>query len=156
MIWSQFCFPCMVSEWKDFVNGCPQCKAANPRKAERLPPTRNDVLGRPWTEVVIDTLELGEEKSGKYTVPLCSSVHGHTHKLCGLKSCSLHRHDTASVASASTSICHCSYALKVVRMDNAWFSIRQCNSQVIVSCNGCARLRRCSLTSWVTRWCWKS
>ena len=66
MIRSCCYFPNIASMCQEYVVNCSQCQAANPCGAARASPTRPDVPGRPWSEVILDTLELGTDCSGEY------------------------------------------------------------------------------------------
>ena len=66
MIRSRCYFPGIATACSEFVEQCTKCTAANPRKGPSVPPTQADIPGRPWSEVVIDTLELGTDHSGRY------------------------------------------------------------------------------------------
>ena len=114
MIRSRCFFPAIASACVKFVAECTQCKAANPQSGIPAAPTRADIPGRPWSEVVIDTLELGTDRSGKYhCVLVCVDIFTKWVDVCPLR-----RHDAASVAAAFTSMCLQWGVPDVVRMDN--------------------------------------
>ena len=48
------------------IHGCEACACGNPQRGPGSHPTRPDIAGKPWSEIVIDTLELGADRSGKY------------------------------------------------------------------------------------------
>ena len=114
MIRSQCYFSGMASVCRKFVADCQRCRAANPVGGQRVAPTRADIPGRPWSELVIDTLELGDDRSGKYhCVLVCVDTFTKWVEVCPLR-----RHDAASVAKAFTSMCIRWGAPDVIRMDN--------------------------------------
>ena len=85
MIRSRCFFPAMASACVKFVVECTQCKAANPQSGIPAAPTRADIPGRPWSEVVIDTLELGTDRSDKYhCVLVCVDVFTKLVEVCPL------------------------------------------------------------------------
>ena len=59
-------FPHLASACQQHVSHCARCAAANPQQGPVAPPTRADIPGRPWSEVVIDVLELGPDRSSRY------------------------------------------------------------------------------------------
>ena len=114
LIRSHAYFPGIASECNEFVAGCSKCKAADCTKGDHAPPTRPDIPSRPWSEVVIDTLELGDDNSSKYhCVLVCVDVFTKWVEVCPL-----HQHNAASVASAFASMCLRWGAPEVVRLDN--------------------------------------
>ena len=66
MIRSQCYFPGIASTCAEFVTQCTRCAAANHTASPSAPPTRSDIPGRPWGEVVLDTLKLGPDRSTRY------------------------------------------------------------------------------------------
>ena len=113
LIRSRAYFPGIASKCNEFVVGCFRCKAADWTKGDRAPPTRLDIPCGPWSEVVIDTLELGGDNSGRYhCVLVCVDVFTKWVEVCPLP-----RHD-ASVASAFASMCLRWGAPEDVRLDN--------------------------------------
>ena len=114
MIRSRCFFPGITSACCQYVDGCTHCKSASARKGTGAPPTRADVPGRPWSEVTIDTLELGGDGSGKYhCVLVCVDNFTKWVEVCPLR-----RHDALSVASAFSTMCLRWGAPDVVRLDN--------------------------------------
>ena len=114
MIRSRCFFPGIASACCQYVDGCTHCKSASARKGTGAPPTRADVPGRPWSEVTIDTLELGGDGSGKYhCVLVCVDNFTKWVEVCPLR-----RHDAISVASAFSTMCLRWGAPDVVRLDN--------------------------------------
>ena len=114
MIRSRCYFPGIATTCSEFVEQCTKCTAANPRKGPSVPPTRADIPGRPWSEVVIDTLELGTDHSGRYhCVLVCVDSFTKWVEVCPLR-----QHVAASVAAAFTVLCPRWGAPDVVRMDS--------------------------------------
>lgn len=115
IIRSRAYFPGIASACNEFVTQCSTCKAANPAKSRHaVPPTRSDIPSGPWSELVLDTLELGDDRSGKYhCVLVCVDVFTKWVEVLPLR-----RHNAASVASAFTSMCLRWGVPDVVRMDN--------------------------------------
>ncbi|XP_065198688.1 uncharacterized protein LOC135830349 [Sycon ciliatum] len=101
MIRSRCYFPGIAAACCEFIAQCTRCKAANPRKGPPVSPTRADIPGRPWSEVIIDTLELGTDRSGRYScVLVCVGPFTKWVEVCPLR-----RHDAANVAAAFTNLC---------------------------------------------------
>ena len=114
VIRSRAYFPGIASAYHDFVAQCSKCKAASPERGDSSVPTRSDIPSSPWSEVVLDTLELGEDRSGKYhCVLVCIDVFTKWAEVTPLR-----RHDASSVASAFASMCMRWGAPDIVRMDN--------------------------------------
>ena len=59
-------FPNMASLCREFAKTCQACVSACTKKGPHVPATRPDIPGKPWSELVIDTLELGGDRSGRY------------------------------------------------------------------------------------------
>ncbi|XP_065182720.1 uncharacterized protein LOC135813558 [Sycon ciliatum] len=114
MIRSRCFFPGIASACHQHVDSCTQCKSASGRKGARAAPTRADIPGSPWSEVTIDTLELGGDGSGKYgCVLVCVDNFTKWVEVCPLR-----RHDAVSVAAAFSAMCFRWGAPEVVRLDN--------------------------------------
>ena len=107
-------FPGIATACTNFVEQCARCKAADPIAGPSVPPTRADVPGRPWGEVVLDTLELGLDRSGHYHCVLVA-VDSFTK---WVEVTPLRRHDALSVAAAFSEMCTRWGAPDVVRVDN--------------------------------------
>ena len=107
-------FPHLASACQQHVSQCARCAAANPQQGPVAPPTRADIPGRPWSEVVIDVLELGPDRSSRYhCVLVCVDVYTKWIEVVPLR-----RHDGPSVATAFTSICRRWGSPDVIRVDN--------------------------------------
>ncbi|XP_065182544.1 uncharacterized protein LOC135813373 [Sycon ciliatum] len=114
MIRARCFFKDMARVCRKYIADCEQCRAANPSGSGQASPTRPDIPGRPWSELVLDTLELGENSSGQYhCVLVCIDTFTKWAEICPLR-----RHDAASVAAAFTSMCVRWGAPDVVRTDN--------------------------------------
>ena len=107
-------FPLMSDLCQEFVKQCSACLLANPRKGARVPPSRAEIPGRPWSQVAIDTLELGSDQSGKYHCVLVA-VDMFTR---WVEVEPLRRHDALCVADAFTRICCRWGPPDVVKVDN--------------------------------------
>ncbi|XP_065196502.1 uncharacterized protein LOC135827994 [Sycon ciliatum] len=107
-------FPSMAARCREYCDQCRQCAAASSHAGPAAPPTQPDLPGRPWSVVQIDTLHLGEEKSGQYhCVLVCVDVFTKWAEAIPLR-----RHDAISVAEALTSLCCRWGPPDEVRMDN--------------------------------------
>ena len=114
MIRARCYFPGIDSACYDHVKSCSSCAAANPAHGPAMPPTRASVPGSPWTQVTIDTLELGTDRSGHYhCVLVCVDSFTKWVEVEPLR-----RHHAISVANAFTKICTRWGAPEVVRVDN--------------------------------------
>ena len=114
MIRSRCYFPGIGSACYDHVKSCSSCAAANPVHGPAMPPTRASVPGSPWTEVTIDSLELGTDRSGCYhCVLVCVDSFTKWVEVEPLR-----RHGAISVANAFSKICTRWGAPDVVRVDN--------------------------------------
>lgn len=114
MLRAQCYFPAIASQCEEFVKTCSKCSAANPTAGPSAPPTRSDIPGRPWGEVILDTLELGPDRSSRYhCVLVCVDAFTKWVEVMPLQ-----HHNAASVASAFVSMCARWGAPDVVRMDN--------------------------------------
>ena len=79
-----------------------------------MPTTHASVPGSPWTEVMIDTMELGTDRRGRYhCVLVCVDSFTKWVEVEPLR-----RHDAISVGNAFTKICTRWGAPDVVRVDN--------------------------------------
>ena len=114
MIRSRCYFPNVAVACQQYVSECVNCAAANPRSGPVPSSTRADVPGRPWTEVTIDVLELGDDRSSKFHCVLVA-IDNFTK---WVEVTPLRRHDAISVADAFTEMCKRWGAPEVVRMDN--------------------------------------
>eukprot|EP00117_Sycon_ciliatum_P016048 scpid17635/ scgid15645/ Gag-Pol polyprotein; Matrix protein p10; p20; Capsid protein p25; Nucleocapsid protein p14; Protease p15; Reverse transcriptase/ribonuclease H p90; Integrase p46 len=114
MIRSRCYFPKIAAACEAYVANCGQCVAANPSRAPAIAATRPDIPCRPWSEVVIDTLELGSDGTNDYhCVLMCVDAFTKWIEVVPLR-----RHDAASVASAFVQVCQMWGAPDVVRCDN--------------------------------------
>ena len=107
-------FPHMAEKCQSHVQQCRQCRAATTSGTRSAPPTRPDIPSRPWSTVVIDTLELGTDRSGRYSCVLVA-VDAYTK---WAEVVPLLRHDGQSVAAAFTRLCYRWGAPDVIRVDN--------------------------------------
>ena len=114
MLRSRGYFPGIASACQKYVQSCGKCSAANASRGPRVEPTRPDIPGRPWGEVVIDVLELGSDASTKYhCVLVCVDVFTKWVEVAPLI-----RHDGASVAAEFAKLCQRWGAPDVIRCVN--------------------------------------
>ena len=107
-------FPRMAARCRLHVGECQACQAASRQRGPVPLATRPDIPGRPWSSVQLDTLELGEEKSGSYhCVLVCVDTFTKW-----VEERPLRKHDALSVAEAFTSICCTWGPPEVIRVDN--------------------------------------
>ena len=59
-------FPSMSLLYLEFVRQCQACVSASIKSGPTADPARPDLPGKPWQEIVIDTLELGFDRSGRF------------------------------------------------------------------------------------------
>ena len=107
-------FPGMAKACREYVDTCARCRAACPGGATSVPPTRAAVSGRPWSEVVLDTLELGVDRTGRYH---CVLVVVDTFTKWA-EVMPLRQHAAQCVAEAFTTLCMRWGPPQVVRTDN--------------------------------------
>ena len=107
-------FPGMAKACCECVDTCARCRAACPGRAASVPPTRAAVSGRPWNEVVLDTLELGVDRTGRCHCVLVV-VDTFTKWAEGMP---LRQHTARCVAEAFTTLCMRWGPPQVVRTDN--------------------------------------
>ena len=94
MIRKKCYFPKIAVACREYVSKCGQCTAANPHGGPLAAATRCDIPGRPWQEVVVDTLELGSDGHAEYhSVLMCVDVF-----MKWIEVIPLRRHDAKSVA----------------------------------------------------------
>eukprot|EP00117_Sycon_ciliatum_P048857 scpid46649/ scgid34721/ Gag-Pol polyprotein; Matrix protein p10; p20; Capsid protein p25; Nucleocapsid protein p14; Protease p15; Reverse transcriptase/ribonuclease H p90; Integrase p46 len=107
-------FPHMAEKCQQYVSQCQQCRAANSSGSQSVSPTRHEIPGRPWSTVVMDTLELGLCRSGRFAcVLVVVDVLTRWAEIVPLR-----RHDGPSVAEAFTELCHRWGPPDTVRIDN--------------------------------------
>ncbi|XP_065195653.1 uncharacterized protein LOC135827058 [Sycon ciliatum] len=107
-------FPCMSSLCLEFVRHCQACVSASSKSGPTADPARPDLPGKPWQEIVIDTLELGSDRSGRFhCVLVIVDVFTKWVEVVPLRA-----HDGQSVAEAVTDVCLKWGSPEVVRMDN--------------------------------------
>ena len=131
LIRSRAYFPGIASKCNEFVVGCSRCKAADWTKGDSAPPTRPDIPCGPWSEVVIDTLELGEDNSGRYhCVLVCVDVFTEV---------------GGSLPSASTRCCLCCIRIRidvfcdgVRRKLSGWTTVRSLVTRLWSRCFVCS------------------
>ena len=114
MLRAECYFPSMSTACQDYVRRCQACVRASTKRGPVGEPVRPDIPGKPWSEIVIDTLELGIDRSGRYHCVLVI-VDAFTKWADAIP---LPRHDAKSVAEAVTKVCLQFGAPEVVRMDN--------------------------------------
>ena len=59
-------FPGMAKACREYVDTCARCRAACPGGATSVRLTQAAVSVRPWNEMVLDILELGVDRTGRY------------------------------------------------------------------------------------------
>ena len=114
MLRAECYFPSMSKACQDYVSRCSVCVRASAKRSPVGVPVRPDIPGKPWSEIVIDTLELGTDHSGRYRCVLVI-VDAFTKWADAIP---LVHHDAKSVAEAVTKVCLQFGAPEVVRMDN--------------------------------------
>ena len=114
LVRSQCYFPGFASRCQMYVADCAVCAAASTRRGPAVNATRPDVPGKPWSEVQLDTLELGLDQSGEFhCVLVCIDTFTKWAEVLPL------RHHTAScVAESFVSLCCRWGPPEVVRLDN--------------------------------------
>ena len=114
MLRSRCFFPNMASSCQEYVKQCTSCQSANSAKGPAARPTRPDIPGKPWSEVQMDTLELGADRGGLYHCVLV--VVDTFTKWVEVEP--LKHHDASSVAKAFVRISTKRGPPDVVRLDN--------------------------------------
>ena len=114
MLHARLFFPGIAATCQEYLASCERCAAANTSRGPSVRATRACSPGRPWSEVVLDTLELGAQgSSSNHCVLICVDTFSKWLELVPLR-----RHDALSVASAFVKICAVWGAPDIVRTDN--------------------------------------
>ena len=59
-------FPLMQTQCQQLVAKCQSCQCASSKRGPHADPTHPDIPGKPWSELVLDTLELGLDRRGDH------------------------------------------------------------------------------------------
>ena len=114
MLRARLFFPGIAATCQEYLASCERCVAANTSRGPSVRATRACSPGRPWSEVVLDTLELGAQgSSSNHCVLICVDMFSKWLELVPLR-----RNDALSVASAFVKICAVWGAPDIVRTDN--------------------------------------